>query len=146
MPTKRSSSGSGARPKPPIAAGKLILSGLRAYGYHGHNPAERQLGQPFTADLEIVLDTRPAARTDELDDTLSYPKAERIARQILEGKPANLLETVAERIATAILKEPRVIQVTVRVTKRPPVPHLDAFTVEITRPVEAAAETPKLHR
>jgi dihydroneopterin aldolase len=146
MPTKRSSSRRAAAVNRPIGTGKLILSGLQAYGYHGHNPAERQLGQPFTAELEILLDTRAAASSDDLDDTLSYPVAARIAQQILEGKPANLLETVAERIATAILKQPKVIQVTVRVTKRPPVPHLDAFTVEITRPVEAAAETSKVHR
>ena len=54
----------------------------------------------------------------------------------VEGKPANLLETVAERIAAALLKHPEVIQVTVRVTKRPPLPNLNAFSVEITRPAD----------
>lgn len=135
MPTKRS------RPalkssQPGIPAGKLILSGLEAYGFHGHNPAERQLGQPFSADIEVVLDTRQAAQTDDLENTLSYPIVARLAREILEGEPVNLLETVAERIADAILDQPRVLQVTVRVTKRPPVAHLRAFTVEITRPIE----------
>ena len=125
MPTKRS------RP-----TGRLILSGLRAFGYHGNNPAERKLGQTFTADLEVILDTQRAAASDSIHDTVSYPRLEEAARQILEGTPANLLETVAERIADAILKHPEVAQVTVRVSKRPPLPNLDAFTVEITRPVE----------
>ena len=125
MPTKRS--------KP---TGRLILSGLTAFGYHGNNPAEQKLGQTFTADLEVILDTRLAAASDRVDDTISYPILEKIARSILEGKPAKLLETVAERIAAAILQQPRVVQVTVRVTKRPPLPNLNAFTVEITRPVE----------
>lgn len=125
MPTKRS--------KP---TGRIILTGLTAFGYHGKNPAERKLGQTFTADLEVVLDTQRAAASDSIDDTISYPRLEEAARKILEGQPANLLETVAERIATAILKQPRVVQVTVRVTKRPPLPNLAAFTVEITRPVE----------
>ena len=58
------------------------------------------------------------------------------ARKILEGEPANLLETVAERIAAAILKQPRVVEVKVRVSKRPPLPNLNSFAVEITRPVE----------
>ena len=139
MPTKRSSN----RPGRPQAAsaerlrtGRLILSGLTAFGYHGNNPAEQKLGQTFTADLEVILDTRLAAASDRVDDTISYPILEKIARSILEGKPAKLLETVAERIAAAILKQPRVVQVTVRVTKRPPLPNLNAFTVEITRPVE----------
>jgi 7,8-dihydroneopterin aldolase/epimerase/oxygenase len=139
MPTKRSSAAR-SRSQPgleaSIATGKLILSGLSAFGYHGNNPAERRLGQNFSADIEVMLDTQRAAASDHIVDTLSYPVVERIARQILEGKPANLLETVAERIATAILEQPRVVQVTVRVTKRPPLPNLAAFTVEVTRPVE----------
>jgi dihydroneopterin aldolase len=132
MPTKPSNQA----PRASLATGKLILSGLTAYGYHGNNPAEKQLGQTFVADIEVSLDTQRAASTDQLDDTLSYPAVERIARKILEGRPANLLETVAERIATAVLKQPRVVQVKVRVTKRPPLPNLAAFSVEITRPVE----------
>ena len=57
MPTKRSSE----------PTGRLILSGLTAFGYHGNNPAERKLGQTFTADLEDTLDTRKAAATDKTD-------------------------------------------------------------------------------
>jgi dihydroneopterin aldolase len=125
MPTKRSS-----------PTGRLILSGLTAFGYHGNNPAERKLGQTFIADLEVVVDTKRAAASDSIDDTVSYPKLEEAARKILEGEPANLLETVAERIADAILKQPAVVQVTVRVSKRPPLPNLEEFAVEITRPVE----------
>ncbi|HEV2012538.1 MAG TPA: dihydroneopterin aldolase [Candidatus Dormibacteraeota bacterium] len=119
-----------------MPTGRLILSGLTAFGYHGNNPAERKLGQTFTADLDVILDTRRAAASDRVDDTVSYPILEKIARSILEGKPAKLLETVAERIASAILEQPRVMQVTVRVTKRSPLPNLTAFTVEITRPAE----------
>jgi dihydroneopterin aldolase/2-amino-4-hydroxy-6-hydroxymethyldihydropteridine diphosphokinase len=133
MPTKRSSP---TQPTPDRPSGRLILSGLTAFGYHGKNRAERQLGQVFTADLEVTLDTRKAAASDRIEDTISYPLLEKTARQILEGKPANLLETVAERIATAILKHPEVSQVTVRVSKRPPLPNLTAFTVEITRPAD----------
>jgi dihydroneopterin aldolase len=140
MPTKRSNprppDRSRGRPKASLPNGRLILSGLTAFGYHGNNPAERKLGQTFTADLEVTLDTRRAAASDRIRDTVSYPVLEKTAREILEGKPANLLEAVAERIAAAILELPRVVQVTVRVTKRPPLPNLDAFSVEITRPVE----------
>ncbi len=133
MPTKRSSI---AQPAPDRATGRLILTGLTAFGYHGNKPAERKLGQTFTADLEVTIDTRKAAASDRIEDTISYPLLEKTARQILEGNPANLLETVAERIATAILKHREVSQVTVRVSKRPPLPNLNTFTVEITRPAD----------
>ena len=133
MPTKKSSP---AQPTPDLPTGRLILSGLTAFGYHGNKPAERKLGQTFTADLEVTIDSRKAAATDRIEDTISYPLLEKTARKILEGAPANLLETVAERIATAILKHREVIRVTVRVSKRPPLPNLNTFTVEITRPAD----------
>jgi dihydroneopterin aldolase len=133
MPTKRSNP---TQPAPGLPTGRLILSGLTAFGYHGNNPAERKLGQVFTADLEVTIDTRKAAATDRIEQTISYPLLEKTARQILEGQPANLLETVAERIATAILKHREVSQVIVRVSKLPPLPNLNAFTVEITRPAD----------
>jgi dihydroneopterin aldolase/2-amino-4-hydroxy-6-hydroxymethyldihydropteridine diphosphokinase len=126
MPTKQSSA----------STGRLILTGLTAFCYHGHNPAERKLGQTFTADVEVLIDTRKAAAKDRIEDTISYPILEKAARAVLEGKPANLLETVAERIAAALLKHPGVIQVRVRVSKRPPLPNLSAFSVEITRPAD----------
>ncbi|HVH65764.1 MAG TPA: dihydroneopterin aldolase [Candidatus Acidoferrum sp.] len=137
MPTKPSNSGK-RLPKPHarMPTGRLILTGLRAYGYHGNNPAERELGQTFTADLEVTLDTQRGAASDNIHDTVSYPVIEKIAREILEGKPANLLETVAERIAAGVLRLPNVIQVTVRVSKHPPLANLGGFAVEITRPVE----------
>ena len=142
MLTKKSRSGrraaSARPPQTSLPTGKLVVSGLTAFGYHGNNPAERKLGQTFSVDLEVMLDTQRAAASDHLDDTISYPILEKTARRILEGKPANLLETVAERIAAAILEQPLVAQVTVRVTKRPPLPNVAAFTVEITRPVEIA--------
>jgi len=74
MPTKRSS----RSPQTPDGApGKLILSGLTAFGYHGNNPAERKLGQTFTADLEVTLDTATAAASDRISDTVSYPVLEK---------------------------------------------------------------------
>src|SRR5256886_13066321 len=133
MPTKRSSPGQRG---PGLSTGRLILSGLTAFGYHGNKPAERKLGQTFTADLEVTIDTRKAAATDRIGDTISYPLLEKTARQILEGKPANLLETVAERIATAILKHREVSQVTVSVSKHPPLTTLNAFTVALNRPAD----------
>jgi dihydroneopterin aldolase len=115
--------------------GRLILRGLEAYGHHGDLPAERALGSHFVVDLELVTDTARVARTDRLKkDGLNYVTVEALARQIIERRRYRLLETLAERLAAALLKLAGVHQVTVRVTKRPPLPHLQAFSVEVTRP------------
>ncbi len=55
--------------------------------------------------------------------------------QKVAAKHQPLLIALAERLAAELLKQRGVMQVTVRVTKRPPLPHLRAFTVEITRPL-----------
>jgi dihydroneopterin aldolase len=115
---------------------RLILRNLTFYGYHGCEPAERQLGQRFEIDVALTLDLEPAGRSDDLaltiDDSAVFP----IIRDIVEGPPCNLIETVAERIATAILQQKAPLSVWVRVCK-PGVPirgmvHGDV-AVEITR-------------
>jgi len=121
-------------PEKQSGQGRLILRGLEAYGHHGDLPAERALGGHFVVDLELVTDTARAARGDRLKDAVNYVKVEALARQIIERRRYRLLETLAERLAAALLKLAGVQQVTVRVSKRPPLPHLQAFTVEITRP------------
>lgn len=117
------------------ATGRIRLLGLEGYGHHGDLPAERELGAQFSLDLELLTDTRAVAQTDTLRGAVDYVKIEALARRLLEGPPFRLLETLAERLAEAILQQPGVLEVTVRVTKRPPLPHLRAFTVEITRPL-----------
>jgi dihydroneopterin aldolase len=121
--------------KPIQPTGKLILRGLEGYAHHGDLPEERALGGHFSLDLELVTDTREVARADRLKGAVNYVTIEALARKILEGRRYRLLETLAERLAGAILKQPGVLQVTIRVSKRPPLPHLQAFTVEVTRPV-----------
>lgn len=117
------------------ATGRIILRGLEGYGHHGDLPAERALGGHFSLDLELITDTQRVAKSDTLGGAVNYVTIEALARRVLEGRRYRLLETLAERLATDILKQPGVLAVTVRVTKRPPLPHLRAFTVEITRPL-----------
>ena len=97
---------------------RILLNGMVFYGSHGTLPAERELGQPFLVDVELRLDLRPAGLSDDLARTVDYGQVHRRVREIVEGPPVNLTETVAERIATAILEDhPPVEAVRVKVTK-----------------------------
>ncbi len=97
---------------------RILLSGMVFHGRHGTLPAERELGQPFVVDIELHLDLRPAGLSDDLTQTVDYGAVHWRARDIVEGPPVNLTETVAERIATAILEEyPPVEAIRVRVQK-----------------------------
>jgi dihydroneopterin aldolase len=97
---------------------RILLNGMVFYGSHGTLPAERELGQPFLVDVELRLDLRPAGLSDDLARTVDYGQVHRRVREIVEGPPVNLTETVAERITTAILEDhPPVEAVRVKVAK-----------------------------
>src|SRR4028119_47041 len=97
---------------------RIILEGMVFHGRHGVLPAERELGQPFVVDVELGLDLRPAGLSDDLEKTVDYGEVHRLAKQVVEGDPADLTETVAERIANATLEEhPLVDVVRVKVKK-----------------------------
>ncbi len=82
---------------------RILLEGMVFHGYHGTLPAERELGQPFVVDVELRLDLRPAGLSDDLTRSVDYGEVHRRAKEIVEGAPVNLTETIAERIAAAIL-------------------------------------------
>lgn len=97
---------------------RILLEGMIFFGRHGMLDAERALGQRFAVDIELRCDLRPAGTTDDLGKTVDYSVAHRLAREIVEGPPVGLTETVAERIAGALLERyPRVEAVRVKVAK-----------------------------
>lgn len=118
---------------------RITLTGLRARGRHGVLPAERELGQEFSADVVLHLDTREAAEGDDLTATVNYADVAQDAVDVLSGPPADLVETVAARIAERALRHPRVVAVDVTVHKPQapiPVPFADV-TVHVHRAKEA---------
>jgi dihydroneopterin aldolase len=124
----------------------IFLEGLQFYGYHGANPEERVLGQRFVVDIAIAVDLHRAGNSDDLNDTVSYSALYKLVRRIVEGEPLNLLEAVAEAIATDVLQTfPPASAVTVTLRK-PDAPLRGAiFTaagVRLTRARETAARQP----
>ncbi len=116
-------------------ADRIRLTGIAATGWHGVLPQERRDGQTFLADVVLHLDTREAAAGDRLEATVDYASVAVRVTEILAGEPADLIETVAERIAAALLVDPRVSAVDVVLHKPQapiPVPFTDV-TVEIHR-------------
>lgn len=116
---------------------RILLNGMIFYGHHGALPAERELGQRFVVDIGLECDLRPAGLSDDLTKTVDYSEIHRQVREIIEGEPVNLIETVAERIAASILERHRPVEaVRVRVTKpdvRLENTVLDGSAVEILR-------------
>ena len=122
---------------------RILLEGMVFHGRHGTLPAERELGQPFVVDVELRLDLQPAGLSDDLTRTVDYSEVHRRAKEIVEGPPVGLTETVAERIAAAVLEEHPPVEA-VRVKVRKPNVRLGdtvlaGSAVEIVRPRRDAA-------
>ena len=97
---------------------RILLEGMVFFGFHGALPAERELGQRFVVDVEMRLDLRPAGLSDDLAKTVDYGAVHDMTKRMVEGEPVDLIEAVAERIATAILEDhPSIETVRVKVAK-----------------------------
>jgi dihydroneopterin aldolase len=98
-------------------ADRIALSGLKVRGYHGVYEHERRDGQDFIVDATLWLDSRPAAASDDLADTVDYGGlADRLAT-VVEGEPVNLIETLAARLCELCMADQRVIAAEVTVHK-----------------------------
>ncbi|MDR3359790.1 MAG: 2-amino-4-hydroxy-6-hydroxymethyldihydropteridine diphosphokinase, partial [Bifidobacteriaceae bacterium] len=119
----------------------IELRGVTARGKHGLLPQEREDGQVFKVDLALHLDTRDVSRTDVLADTVDYSQAARVAVELIEGEPVHLIETLAARIAEAVLElgSVKVADVTVHKPEAPLGVEFDDVSVRVRR---AAQESP----
>lgn len=86
----------------------IRIEGIEAFGYHGVFPQEKREGQTFLVDVDIETSFDQAIAHDDVAYTVDYGVvAERVA-EIIQGEPADLIETVCDRIATMVLSLERV--------------------------------------
>ncbi len=96
---------------------RIALSGVSATGYHGVFEFERREGQTFVVDVVLGVDTRRAASTDDLADTVDYGAVAADIVAAVEGEPLDLIEALAQRIADACLSRDLVQAVEVTLHK-----------------------------
>lgn len=113
----------------------IRLEGVRCRCRVGVPDWERAKRQPIELDLELELDLRAAARTDDVRRTADYWAVERAVRKAVEGGSFRLLETLAYAALRAALgADKRIRAAGVRVVKRPVVmPRTGRVVVEIRR-------------
>jgi dihydroneopterin aldolase len=114
----------------------MTLKGMQFFGYHGVIPEENKLGQRYYVELELQLDLRQAAESDEIGQTVNYAEVHALTKTIVEGPPFKLIEALAGHIASRLLDTYTMVnEVAVRVTKpHPPFDiHFDGVTVELRR-------------
>ena len=111
---------------------RLAVEGIRVNGYHGVLESERETGQVFKADVVAHVSTRAAAANDDLSRAINYSTIADRAAEVLAGDPSQLIETVAEHIALAVLEMDGVFCVDVRVHKPQAPLHVEFKDVSVT--------------
>jgi dihydroneopterin aldolase len=96
---------------------RIELKGIEVLARHGVLDEEKLEPQVFRIDLTVFLDLAAAGVTDDLADTVDYGKLAMAAHDLVEGESHDLIETVANRLASRALDEPGVDRVVVTVHK-----------------------------
>ncbi len=119
--------------RPP--ADELAVTGIECFAHHGVFEHERREGQVFVVDLVLGLDTRVAAASDDLHDTVDYGSLVAQVKAAVETDPVDLIETVAQRISDVCLLDARVewVRITIHKPGAPIAATFSDVTLTITR-------------
>jgi 7,8-dihydroneopterin aldolase/epimerase/oxygenase len=103
----------------------ISLNNVRFRAYHGLYPEERQKGNDFVVNMQVVY-VAPDKPVLALEDTIDYAGLFDVMNIIMQ-EPVDLLETLVQRIAKRVKETfPSIITATVSVEKlNPPI---DKFT------------------
>ena len=112
---------------------RIFLEGLEAQCRIGIFDWERKIRQKIAVDLDFSADVRKAARRDRIRDALDYKRVAKFTLAFLAASEFYLIETLAEKLAQALLKEFRLKQVRLRLSKPGAVRHARNVGVEIVR-------------
>ncbi len=113
---------------------KVLIEGLRVNAVIGVFDWERQIEQPILIDIIMLVDTRAAAASDDLNDAVNYALASEQVTELTRSLQPQLLETLASKVAEMLLNNfPTVERVQVRVKKPLAVKSAQAVGIEITR-------------
>ena len=113
--------------------GSIKLKNIKVFAYHGCLEEEGKIGSDYSVDLKVKGDLSNSAKSDELADTIDYVHLNTIVKEEMALR-SKLLESVAERINTRVLKEIIMVQkVKVSVSKINPPIGGNVAMVSVTR-------------
>ena len=112
---------------------RIFLTGLEVACIIGIFDWERKIKQKVRIDLEIPTDVRKAARRDRIEDAVDYKKIAKRTAAFVRASRFYLIETLTEKLAGMLLKEFRLKEIKLRVSKPGAVRGSENVGIEITR-------------
>jgi FolB domain-containing protein len=112
---------------------KIFITNLRARGIIGLSEREREKAQDILMSITVFADTRRAAETDRVEDSVDYRALAKKVQAHAESVARFTVEALANDLAGLCLEEPGVEKVIVRVEKPGAVRFSDSVGVEVER-------------
>lgn len=114
---------------------KIILKGLSSECRIGFHEYEQDIVQKLVIDIEAKVRPMMASESDQTTRLrMDYFVASNLVREILSCRRYNLIETVAEDVAAALLKTFDIESVEITVTKHPhDMPHVRSVSYVCVR-------------
>jgi dihydroneopterin aldolase len=101
---------------------ELFVRNLVFFGIHGLYRREKNVAQRFRVSARCQVDTKTVRTSDKIKDTLDYRKIAGCIEKVIAGPPVNMLEKLADTIASKLLTFRNVKSASVTIEK------LDVFT------------------
>ncbi|HVV67906.1 MAG TPA: dihydroneopterin aldolase [Gammaproteobacteria bacterium] len=96
---------------------KIFIEGLEVETLIGIYPEEHKAKQPLVLDIALFTDTRKAASSEDIADTINYDALAEYLQQLASNGKFFLLEALAEHLTQAILQKYSVKGVRLRIHK-----------------------------
>ena len=82
---------------------KILIKNINIFAYHGVFEKEKKEGQLFRVSAELYLSVRKAAQKDDINLAVNYAEVAELIENVVTREKCDLIETVAENIASEIL-------------------------------------------
>lgn len=114
----------------------IRIDNLEVYAYHGVYDEEKEKGQYFYVNAELYTNTRKAGMNDDLDTSTNYGTVCDFIHDFMTKHTYDLIETVAEQLAQALLLEFKLVKSFLLEIRKPHAPiekEFESVSVEIER-------------
>lgn len=114
----------------------IRIDNLEVYAYHGVYDEEKEKGQYFYVNVELYTNTRKAGMNDDLDASTNYGTVCDFIHDFMTKHTYDLIETVAEQLAQALLLEFKLVKSILLEIRKPHAPiekEFESVSVEIER-------------
>ena len=119
---------------------KVYIEGLTFQTTIGFYQWEKEIKQTLVIDLAMGWNTAQAAENDELAKTLDYAAISEAVVEFANANPVDLIETLAERIATFLMAEYHIPWLRLKLMKPTAVHNASTVGVEIERGISMSGQ------